>query len=96
MPVVHLHHQREDVLLHRVLHGNGAVPHLQHYLPLTTIVNITLVQEGDTISVRSDALGRDEQVLAIGLQIVTYLSMLEFQHPGRIEVDMPTLAVRAQ
>ena len=63
---------------------------------MTTIVNITLIQEGDTISVRSDALGRDEQVLAIGLQIVTYLSMLEFQNPGRIEVDMPTLAVRAQ
>jgi hypothetical protein len=62
---------------------------------LTTIVNITLVQQGDKISVRSDALGQDEQVLSLGLQIVTYLSMLEFQNPGRIEVDMPTLAVRA-
>jgi hypothetical protein len=63
---------------------------------LTTVVNITLVQQGDKISVRSDALGQDEQVLSLGLQIVTYLSMLEFQNPGRIEVDMPTLAVRAQ
>jgi hypothetical protein len=62
---------------------------------LTTVVNITLVQQGDKISVRSDALGQDEQVLSLGLQIVTYLSMLEFQNPGRIEVDMPTLAVRA-
>lgn len=78
-----------------MLHGNGAVPHLQHYLPLTTIVNITLVQEGDTISVRSDALGQDEQVLAIGMQIVAYLSMLEGQNPGHFLVDMPTLAVRA-
>jgi len=64
-------------------------------LQLTTVVNITLVQQGDKISVRSDALGQDEQVLSLGLQIVTYLSMLEFQNPGRIEVDMPTLAVRA-
>ncbi len=63
---------------------------------MTTIVHITLIQQGDTISVRSDALGRDEQVLSLGLQIVTYLSMLEFQNPGRIEVDMPTLAARAQ
>jgi hypothetical protein len=63
---------------------------------LTTVVNITLVQQGDKISVRSDALGQDEQVLSLGLQIVTYLSMLELQNPGRIEVDMPTLAVRAQ
>ena len=59
---------------------------------MTTIVNITLIQEGDTISVRSDALGRDEQVLAIGMQIVTYLSMLEGQNPGHFHVDMPTLS----
>ncbi len=64
-------------------------------LQLTTIVNITLVQEGDTITVRSDALGRDEQVLAIGLQIVTYLSMLEGQNPGHFHVDMPTLSAGA-
>lgn len=63
---------------------------------MTTIVNITLIQEGDTITVRSDALGRDEQVLAIGIQIVTYLSMLEFQNPGHFEVEMPTLSGRAQ
>ena len=75
-----------------MLHGNGSVPYLQHYLPLTTIVNITLIQEGDTISVRSDALGRDEQVLAIGMQIVAYLSMLEGQNPGHFLVDMPTLS----
>ena len=62
---------------------------------MTTIVNITLVQEGDQISVRSDALGRDEQVLAIGMQIVTYLSMLEGQNPGHFHVDMPTLSAGA-
>lgn len=59
---------------------------------MTTVVNITLIQEGDHISVRSDSLGRDEQVLAIGLQIVTYLSMLEGQNPGHFKVDMPTLS----
>ena len=63
---------------------------------MTTVVNITLIQEGDTIKVRSDAVGRDEQVLAIGMQIVTYLSMLEFQNPGHFEVEMPTLSARAQ
>ena len=63
---------------------------------MTTIVNITLIQEGDQISVRSDALGQDEQVLTIGLQILGHLSMLELHNPGRIEVNMPTLAVRAQ
>lgn len=63
---------------------------------MTTLVNITLVQEGDTITVRSDALGRDEQVLAIGLQILSYLSMLELQNPGVVEVEMPTLSARAQ
>jgi hypothetical protein len=63
---------------------------------VTTIVNITLIQEGEQITVRSDALGRDEQVLAIGLQIVAYLSMLEGQNPGHFLVDMPTLSARAQ
>lgn len=75
-----------------MLHGHRSVPYLQHDLHLTTIVNITLIQEGDTISVRSDSLGRDEQVLAIGLQIVSYLSMLEGQNPGHFKVDMPTLS----
>ena len=69
---------------------------VQHHLQLTTIVNITLVQEGDKISVRSDSLGQDEQVLSLGLQIVTYLSMLEYQNPGHFEVEMPTLSGRAQ
>ena len=63
---------------------------------MTTLVHITLVQEGDTIKVRSDALGQDEQVLAIGLQILSYLSMLELQNPGMVEVEMPTLSARAQ
>lgn len=62
---------------------------------MTTIVNITLIQEGDQISVRSDAVGRDEQVLAIGMQIVTYLSMLEGQNPDHMTVDMPTLSMGA-
>ena len=63
---------------------------------MTTLVNITLIQEGDTIKVRSDALGQDEQVLAIGLQILSYLSMLEIQNPGMVEVEMPTLSARVQ
>ena len=63
---------------------------------MTTLVHITLIQEGDTIKVRSDALGQDEQVLAIGLQILSYLSMLELQNPGMVEVEMPTLSARAQ
>ena len=62
---------------------------------MTTIVNITLIQEGEQITVRSDALGRDEQVLAIGLQIVAYLSMLEGQNPGHFHVDTPTLSAGA-
>ena len=62
---------------------------------MTTVVNITLIQEGDQISVRSDAMGQDEQVLAIGMQIVTYLSMLEGQNPGHMHVDMPTLSMGA-
>ena len=63
---------------------------------MTTLVNITLIQEDDTIKVRSDALGQDEQVLAIGLQILSYLSMLEIQNPGMVEVEMPTLSARVQ
>lgn len=63
---------------------------------MTTLVNITLVQEGDKISVRSDSMGQDEQVLAIGLQILSYLSMLEFQNPEVMTVDMPTLSARVQ
>jgi hypothetical protein len=60
---------------------------------MTTVVNITLVQEGDQITVRSDAIGEDEQVLAIGLQIVQHLSYLELQHPEHFTVDMPTLSM---
>lgn len=63
---------------------------------MTTVVNITLIQEGDTIKVRTDALGQDEQVLTIGLHILSYLSMLEFQNPGVVQVEMPTLSARAQ
>jgi hypothetical protein len=62
---------------------------------MTTIVNITLIQEGEQITVRSDALGQDEQVLTIGLHIVSYLSMLELQNPGHVTVDMPTLSMGA-
>lgn len=62
---------------------------------MTTVVNITLVQEGDQITVRSDALGQDEQVLALGLQIMAYLSMLEHQNPDHMTVDMPTLSMGA-
>lgn len=71
------------------------VPYLQHDLPLTTVVNITLVQEGEQITVRSDALGQDEQVLALSLQIMAYLSMLEHQNPDHMTVDMPTLSMGA-
>lgn len=59
---------------------------------MTTIVNITLVQEGGKITARSDSLGEDEEVLALGLQIISYLSMLEAHNPGLVEVDMPTLS----
>jgi len=60
---------------------------------VTTVVNITLVQEGDQITVRSDAIGEDEQVLAIGLQIVQHLSYLELHNPDHMTVDMPTLSM---
>jgi len=61
-------------------------------LQLTTIVNITLIQEGDQISIRSDAVGQDEQVLSLGLQILGHLSYLEMQNPEIFKVDMPTLS----
>lgn len=76
-----------------MLHGHGAVPYLQHYLPLTTVVNITLIQEGDKITIRSDSIGEDEQVLSVGLQIISHLSYLELQHPEHFTVDMPTLSM---
>jgi hypothetical protein len=65
---------------------------LQHRLQLTTLVTITLVQEGDKITIRSDAVGRDEQVLALGLQILGHLSYLEMHNPEIYTVDMPTLS----
>jgi hypothetical protein len=61
-------------------------------LQLTTIVNITLVQEDGRISIRSDAVGQDEQVLSLGLQILGHLSYLEMQNPEVFKVDMPTLS----
>ncbi len=61
-------------------------------LQLTTIVNITLIQEGDQITIRSDAVGQDEQVLALGLQILGHLSYLEMTNPEVFKVDMPTLS----
>ena len=62
-------------------------------LQLTTVVNITLVQEGDKITIRSDSIGQDEQVLSVGLQIISHLSYLELQHPEHFTVDMPTLSM---
>jgi hypothetical protein len=59
---------------------------------MTTLVNITLIQEGDQITVRSDAIGKDEQVLALGLQILGHLSYLESHNPEIYTVDMPTLS----
>lgn len=59
---------------------------------MTTIVNITLVQEDGRISIRSDAVGQDEQVLSLGLQILGHLSYLEMQNPEVFKVDMPTLS----
>lgn len=61
-------------------------------LQLTTVVNITLIQEDGRISIRSDAVGQDEQVLSLGLQILGHLSYLEMQHPEVFKVDMPTLS----
>jgi hypothetical protein len=60
---------------------------------MTTVVHITLVQEGDQITIRSDSIGQDEQVLSIGLQIISHLSYLEMQHPENFIVDMPTLSM---
>jgi hypothetical protein len=60
---------------------------------MTTVVHITLVQEGDQITIRSDSIGQDEQVLSIGLQIISHLSYLEMQHPENFTVDMPTLSM---
>jgi hypothetical protein len=62
-------------------------------LQLTTVVNITLIQEGDRITVRSDAVGRDEQVLTLGLQLIGHLSYLESHNPDHLTVDMPTLSM---
>ena len=59
---------------------------------MTTVVNITLVQEGERITIRSDALGKDEQVLSLGLQILGHLSYLEMHNPEIFTVDMPTLS----
>jgi len=42
--------------------------------------------------IRSDAVGRDEQVLALGLQILGHLSYLEMTNPKVFKVDMPTLS----
>ena len=60
---------------------------------MTTIVNITLVQEGDFIRVRSDSLGEDEEVLSLGLKIISYLAMVERYNEGRMDVEMPTLSL---
>ena len=59
---------------------------------MTTIVNITLIQEDGRISIRSDAVGQDEQVLYLGLQILGHLSYLEMTNPEIYTVDMPTLS----
>ena len=59
---------------------------------MTTVVNITLIQEDDRITIRSDAVGQDEQVLALGLQILGHLSYLEMHNPDVVKVDMPTLS----
>jgi hypothetical protein len=92
VPVLHDHDQRQILLLHGVLLRHWFCSDLQHHLQLTTLVTITLVQEGDQITIRSDAVGRDEQVLALGLQILGHLSYLEMQHPEVFTVDMPTLS----
>lgn len=59
---------------------------------MPTIVNITLVQDGNKIVVRSDSLGQDEEVLALGLQILSHLSYIEHMDPDFVEVHMPTLS----
>lgn len=67
-----------------------ATPPAHKFMP--TIVNITLMQDGDKIVVRSDSLGQDEEVLALGLQILSHLSYLEHMDPDYVEVHMPTLS----
>lgn len=59
---------------------------------MTTLVNLTLIQEGQKITVRSDSLGEDEEVLALGLQILSYLAMLESNNPDHLKVETPTLS----
>lgn len=59
---------------------------------MTTLVNLTLIQEGQRITVRSDSLGEDEEVLSLGLQIIGYLALLEQQNPEILKVETPTLA----
>ena len=96
LPLLHLHDQWENVLLLGVLLRQWCIPYVQHDLQLKTIVNITLIQEGDQITVRSDSLGQDEEVLSLGLQILSYLMMLENANPDRLSISMPTLSARAQ
>jgi hypothetical protein len=60
---------------------------------MTTLVNITLIQKGDQITIRSDAIGKDEQVLTLGLQILGHLSYLEMHNPEIYTVDIPTLSM---
>jgi len=63
---------------------------------MTTIVHITLIQKDGTIKVRSDAIGSDEEVLSVSLQMLSHLMMLESAFPGQIEVMMPTLSQNIQ
>ena len=79
----------------KLFYGGNISTLLRTYGNMTTIVNITLVQEGDTIRVRSDALGSDEEVLSLSLQLLSHLMMLENINPELVTVDFPTITAHA-
>jgi len=60
---------------------------------MKTIVNITIVEDelGFT-RVRMDAIGESETALALGLQVIGHLSLLEDQAPDLFRVEMPTIS----
>jgi hypothetical protein len=60
---------------------------------MKTIVNITIVEdESGFTRVRMDAIGEGETALALGLQVIGHLSLLEDQAPDLFRVEMPTIS----
>lgn len=60
---------------------------------MKTIVNITIVEDDFGFTkVRMDAIGESETALALGLQVIGHLSLLEDQAPELFQVEMPTIS----